>query len=161
MKNGVSEIIGQALFGDGAKGTAYRALRPLVCSRCGGLVAAGEMFTRDHASGQQGLRLWPRCQACLPFALDTGKPTRSALLQSLLTPTKQESAATTKHRGEPDRATPDVKPKADERPNAVERLKAEDARQAAEDERQRVDEAMRRRLGPALERSRRWRNGNR
>jgi hypothetical protein len=167
MKNGVSEIIGQALFGDGAKGTAYRALRPLVCSRCGGLVADGEMFTRDHASGQQGLRLWPRCQACVPFALDAGKPTRSALLQSLLTPTKQEPAAITEHRGEPDRATPDKRQEADERlkadeqPNADERLKAEDERQAAEDERHRVNEAMRRRLGPALERSRRWRDGNR
>jgi hypothetical protein len=147
MKDGVSEIIGQALFGDGAKGTAYRALRPLVCARCGGLVAAGEMFTRDGASGQ-GLRLWPRCQACVPFALDAGKPARSALLQSLLTPTKQEQA-TTKERGEQDQATGD------------ERRKAADERQRVADERQRVDEAMRRRLGPALERSRRSRPGNR
>ncbi|HEY0404740.1 MAG TPA: hypothetical protein VGC89_03380, partial [Pyrinomonadaceae bacterium] len=137
----VSEIIGQALFGDGAQAAVYRALRQLVCSRCGGVVAAGEMFTRDRKGGQQGLRLWPRCRRCVPFALDTGKQARSPLLQSLLNPTQQQQAAT-ENRGKPDHAT-------------------NDERQKAEDERQRVDEAMRRRLGPALERARRSRSGNR
>jgi hypothetical protein len=154
MKNGVSEIIGQALFGDGARGTAYRALRPLVCARCGGMVATGEMFTRAR-SDRQGLRLWPRCQACVPFTLDAGKPARSALLQSLLTPTKQEHAST-EHHAEPEHAIDDERRKA-----VDERRKVEDERLRVEDERQRIDEAMRRRLGPALERARRSRSGNR
>lgn len=140
MKKGVSEIIGQALFDDGAKGTAYRALRPLVCARCGGVVAAGESFTRDRAEGQ-GLQLWPRCQACVPFTFEPATPPRSPLLQSLLTPTKQEQSAN-ETRGEQERAT-------------------NDERRKALDKRTQIDEAMRRRLGPALERARRSRTGQR
>lgn len=131
MKSGISEIIGQAVFGDGSKGTAYRALRPLVCSSCGGLVAAGEMFTRERQAGQS-LRLWPRCQACLPFALATDRQTRSSLLKSLLTPTEHEQDAT----------------------------KLVEQEQAANDERRKTSEAMRQRLGPALERARRSRSDN-
>lgn len=133
MKSGVSEIIGQAVFGDGTKASAYRALRPLVCASCGGLVAAGEMFTRERRDGQ-ALRLWPRCQACAPFAIETSKPARSALLKALLTP------------AEPLR-------EAAETPAPQE--------SATNDERRKTIEAMRKRLGPALERTRRSRSGNR
>lgn len=135
MKSGVSEIIGQAIFDDGARGTAYRALRPLFCASCGGVVAAGEMFTRDPHAGGQGLRLWPRCQACVPFAFASGNTqSRSPLLKSLLTPTKQEEAATA-------------------RPFASE--------QETKDKRAKTADALRQRLGPALERTRRTRSGNR
>jgi hypothetical protein len=127
MKSGISEIIGQAVFGDGAKGTAYRALRPLVCSSCGGLIAAGDLFTRERQKGQS-LRLWPRCQACLPFALESGRQTRSDLLQALLTPTEQVSI-----------------PQRDEKEHAT------------DDEHRKTSEALRQRLGPALERARRSR----
>ena len=132
MKKGVSELIGQAVFGDGSKGTAYRALRQLVCASCGGAVAGGEMFTRDSAPGQN-LRLWPRCQACVPFTLESGRPERSSLIELLLTPTesKQATAAT--------------EGKKDNRTN---------------DERRKAIAAMRKRLGPALERSRQTRFGN-
>lgn len=134
MKSGVSEIIGRAIFGDGAQATAYRALRPLFCASCGGVVAAGEMFTRDPHAGQ-GLRLWPRCRECVPFAFAPGgNQPRSPLLESLLTPTKQEEATT-------------VKPGANER--------------EAHDKRAKTADAMRQRLGPALERTRRTRSGNR
>jgi hypothetical protein len=128
MKSGISEIIGQAVFADGSKGTAYRALRPLVCAACGGLVAAGDLFTRERQAGQS-LRLWPRCQACVPFALESGSRTRSSLLKSLLTPPEQDAAG-----------------------------KHDEQEQAANDERRKIDEAVRRRLGPALERARRSRN---
>lgn len=134
MKSGVSEIIGQAVYVDGERGTAYRALRPLFCASCGGVVAAGEMFTRDRHAGQ-GLRLWPRCQACVPFAFAPGgNQTRSLLLNSLLTPTRQEQ-------------TTARKTAANER--------------EANDKRSKTMEAMRQRLGPALERARRTRSGNR
>ena len=134
MKSGVSEIIGQAVYGDGSRGTVYRALRPLFCASCSGVVAAGEMFTRDRHAGQ-GLRLWPRCQACVPFALTPGgSQPRSSLLKSLLTPTKHEQAAI-------------PKPVSNER--------------EAHDKRAKTIEAMRQRLGPALERTRRTRSGNR
>lgn len=133
MKSGVSEIIGQAIFGDGAQGTAYRALRPLFCASCGGVVAAGEMFTRDPQAGQS-LRLWPRCRDCVPFSFAPAGQPRSPLLKSLLTPTEQDET-TPAQRG--------VK------------------EQEATNERVRTAEAMRQRLGPALERSRRTRSGNR
>jgi hypothetical protein len=139
MKNGISEIIGQAVFGDGAKGTAYRALRPLWCASCSNAVAEGDMFTRERQTGQ-GLRLWPRCQACVPFALETaGKRARSPLLQNLLTPVEQQSRAATVTRAEAASGT-------------------NDEQRRIKDKRQQAAEAMRQRLGPALERARRSRN---
>lgn len=138
MKNGISEIIGQAVYGDGTRGTAYRALRPLWCASCSNVVAEGDAFTRERQAGQ-GLRLWPRCQACVPFALETmaAKQSRSSLLQNLLTPTEPRPTATDK-RSEPARAAGDERPQ-------------------VKDQRQKAAEAMRQRLGPALERARRSR----
>lgn len=135
MKSGVSEIIGQAAFGDGTRGKAYRALRELMCASCSRLIAEGEMFTRSPLAGQQ-FRLWPRCAACVPFALESGGQERSSLLKALLTPVRQEKTAT--------------------------EIGNLDANQnATNDERLKIDEAMRRRLGPALERARRSRSGKR
>jgi hypothetical protein len=138
MKSGVSEIIGQAVFGDGTKGTAYRALRSLWCASCSNVVAEGEMFTREQQAGQ-GLRLWPRCQACAPFALETAaKRSGSALLQNLLTPGEQRETASPV-RGKTAKAANEEQPK-------------------VKDARQKAAEAMRQRLGPALELARRSRN---
>jgi hypothetical protein len=132
MNKGVSEIIGRAIFGDGSKGTAYRALRQLVCASCGGAVAGGEMFTRDRASGHD-LRLWPRCQACVPFSLEAVTHERSSLIEFLLTPI-EPAQSTTINQNEKESAT--------------------------NDERRKAVVAMRERLGPALERARRSRFGN-
>ncbi|HEX8000607.1 MAG TPA: hypothetical protein VF528_19660 [Pyrinomonadaceae bacterium] len=146
MKSGVSEIVGQAVFQDGAKGTVYRALRPLWCASCSSVVAEGEMFTRDTQAGR-ALRLWPRCRACLPFALRSerlDKQTRSSLLQNLLTPVEMDKAADENQSGQAFAAT-------------TKQQKAKDERPKPEDERQKAREAMRRRLGPALERTRRTR----
>ncbi len=136
MKSGVSEIIGQALFGDGSKGTAYRALRPLVCATCGGVIAAEEMFTRDQQAAGQRLRLWPRCQACLPFALAQDTKPRSPLLASLLMPPEQEQQQAS---------------------TAAPTAQEQDENEA----RSETLAAMRRRLGTALDRARRTRSGNR
>jgi hypothetical protein len=141
MKSGVSEIIGQAVFGDGSQGMAYRALRPLVCATCGGVIAAEAMFTRDRQSAGQRLRLWPRCQACLPFALARSAKPRSALLESLLAPPGQEAAEQQQQRATTVATT--AKERDESRP------------------REETLEAMRRRLGPALDRARRTRSGNR
>jgi hypothetical protein len=135
MKSGVSEIIGQAILEDGTEGTAYRALRPLVCATCGGLIAAKELFTRDRQAGGQRLRLWPRCRACLPFALAPVTKPRSALLESLLTPAGQPQEQLSK--GAPGAKERDEKGGRDE-----------------------IMEAVRQRLGPALARTRRTRSGN-
>lgn len=133
MKSGISELIGQAAFGDGTRGKVYRALRPLLCASCSRLIATGEMFTRSPLEGQQ-FRLWPRCEACVPFALESGKPERSSLLKALLTPSEPEKSTTeTGNSGKNERAT--------------------------NDERLKIDAAMRRRLGPALDRARRKRSG--
>lgn len=137
MKSGVSEIVGRAVFGDDTRGTVYRALRPLWCASCSNVVAEGEMFTRERRTGQ-GLRLWPRCRACRPFALGLDRQTRSSLLQTLLTPVEQDEAANENHSGPPSATT--------------------GAQQETTDKRQKAAEEMRRRLGPALERSRRSRN---
>lgn len=137
MKSGVSEIVGQGVFVDGSKGTVYRALRELWCATCSSVVAEGEMFTRDREAGQ-GLRLWPRCRACVPFALGLDRRTRSSLLQTLLVPVEQDEAAI----GNPGRTA----------------SATNDERQKINDKRQKATEEMRRRLGPALERGRRSRN---
>ncbi|MBD0326390.1 MAG: hypothetical protein ICV68_08160 [Pyrinomonadaceae bacterium] len=146
MKSGVSEIVGQAVFQDGTTGTVYRALRPLLCASCSSVVAEGEMFTRD-AQSERGLRLWPRCRACLPFALGLDrldKRTRSSLLQTLLTPVEQDKAADETRSVEAFAATD-------------EQQKATDEPQETKDKRRKATEAMRQRLGPALARTRRSR----
>lgn len=149
MKSGVSEIVGQAVFQDGTKGTVYKALRQLWCASCSSVVAEGEMFTRDpQQQAGRGLRLWPRCRACRPFALGLDKldkQTRSALLQNLLTPVEHDKTADEAQSTEAFAAT-------------VKR-KAKEERQETKDARRKATEEMRRRLGPALERMRRSRNG--
>ncbi len=145
MKSGVSEIVGQAVFSDGTRGTVYRALRPLWCASCSSVVAEGEMFTRDRQAGR-GLRLWPRCRACLPFALGLDTEPRSPLLQTLLTPVELDPAANETHDGKASA------------PHEGQQ-ETDDEQRKADDKRQKIDEAMRRRLGPALERTRRPRSG--
>lgn len=140
MRSGVSEIIGEAVLDDGSKGTAYRALRPLVCASCAKPLAAGEMFTRERLPGQS-LPLFPRCQECIPFKLEPVKalPPRSPLLSSLLAPADDESQ---RQHHLPARASTTKEP-------------------TAKDEQQRALAAMRERLGPALQRGRRSRFGKR
>jgi hypothetical protein len=99
MKQEVSEIIGDGMTAQGASVKVYRALRTLLCERCGGQIAEGEIFTRWPIA-QQLLRIMPRCLACAPFELQEQDktpthPPRSTLLTELLNTTRQsdETAA--------------------------------------------------------------------
>lgn len=51
MKAAISEIVGQAKDSRGTQTDVYRALRPLLCSRCGKGIEEGELFTRKKLAG--------------------------------------------------------------------------------------------------------------
>ena len=74
-----SERAGEAELGAAGRAAVYRALRELPCSRCGGVIREGDLFTREVglASGLPLLRL---CRGCVPFKAGGG------LLDSLLAP---------------------------------------------------------------------------
>src|SRR5215212_1726831 len=74
-----SERAGEALLDAGTRAALYRALRELSCSRCGGPIREGELFTRD-AEPASGLPLVRLCRGCAPFS------TRGGLLDALLAP---------------------------------------------------------------------------
>jgi hypothetical protein len=74
-----SEKAGECLRATGERTALYRALRELLCSRCGGVIREAELFTRgvDPASGLPLVRL---CRGCAPFSQD------GRLLDALLAP---------------------------------------------------------------------------
>ena len=74
-----SERAGEAVLGSGERASLYRALRELSCSRCGGLISEGELFTRE-AELASGLPLVRICRGCAPFSGGGG------LLDALLAP---------------------------------------------------------------------------
>lgn len=61
-----SERGGAALLETGERAELYRALRELSCSRCGGLIREGDLFTRE-AEPASGLPLVRCCRVCVPF----------------------------------------------------------------------------------------------
>lgn len=79
-----SERAGEAVLASGEKAALYRALRELSCSRCGGVLRVGDLFTRavEPASGLPLVRL---CRGCAPFSKGGG------LLEALLTPDDEGS----------------------------------------------------------------------
>lgn len=81
MKRGAphSERAGEAVLATGERVALYRALRELSCSRCGGVIREGELFTRE-AEPASGLPLVRFCRGCAPFSKGGG------LLDSLLAP---------------------------------------------------------------------------
>ena len=81
MKRGVphSERAGEAVLATGERAALYRALRALSCSRCGGVIREGGLFTRE-AEPTSGLPLVRLCRACAPFSEGGG------LLDALLAP---------------------------------------------------------------------------
>ncbi len=89
MRKGISEIIGTAKTNDKASIVVYRALRVLLCARCGTEITEGASFTRRTIS-EGGLRLLPQCQSCTPFTMSDGASNRSVLIESLLTPSTGE-----------------------------------------------------------------------
>jgi hypothetical protein len=90
MAKGISEIVGEADGTDGSRVTVYRALRQLFCAACGGTIGEGDLFTRRAFPGQ-GLRILPRCRGCAPFIPRDAVRGKSALIESLLTPTASEA----------------------------------------------------------------------
>jgi hypothetical protein len=74
-----SERAGEAVLGSGERATLYRALRELSCSRCGGVIREGGLFTREEEPAS-GLPLIRCCHDCVPFM--GGGRLLSALLDS-------------------------------------------------------------------------------
>ena len=80
-----SERAGEGVLASGARATVYRALIDLTCSRCGGPIREGTLFTREEEPFS-GLPLVRRCRACEPFKAGGG------LLEALLAPDGSGSA---------------------------------------------------------------------
>jgi hypothetical protein len=74
-----SERAGEAVLGAGVRAPLYRALRELTCSRCGGVIREGDLFTREAEPASE-LPLLRRCRGCVPFKKG------GALLDALLAP---------------------------------------------------------------------------
>ena len=74
-----SERAGEAVLASGERATLYRALRELACSRCGGVIREGDLFTRESGPASK-LPLMRRCRGCVPFKAGGG------LLDSLMKP---------------------------------------------------------------------------
>jgi hypothetical protein len=130
MEKAISEIVGEGNLKSGRTTEVYRALRSLLCSTCGAMIAESALFTRRRVKGI-GLRIMPQCQKCAPFVLKEDKKEKSALLESLL-------------REQPSDASKDVRAPSDRRSTEVSSKREEKS----------VDEEVRRRLGPALKRGR-------
>jgi hypothetical protein len=94
MKQGVSELLGEGMTAQGASAKVYRALRPLLCERCGVQILEGELFTRWPIAAQL-VRIMPRCRACVPFefAERCETPSRSPLIKELLSQPSQPGQA--------------------------------------------------------------------
>lgn len=74
-----SERAGEVVLGAGLRAAVYRALRELPCSRCGGSIPEGDLFTREQGPASE-LPLLRRCRGCVPFKAGGG------LLDALLAP---------------------------------------------------------------------------
>ena len=74
-----SERAGEAVLSSGGRATLYRALLELTCSRCGGVIREGDLFTRESGTASE-LPLLRLCRGCVPFKVEGG------LLDSLLLP---------------------------------------------------------------------------
>ena len=127
-EKGISQRVGEFDFGGGNRGAIYQALKPLVCSKCGSVIAEDELFTRRRV---QNLPLLALCRGCRPLKFRSDRA-HSALLRSVLT--AQSAAAVQQSSGE-DTTTED----------------------RAATQQDRLAEEMEQRLGPALERCRRRR----
>ena len=130
MDKGISEIVGDGNLASGGSAQVYRALRSLLCSTCGAEIAERALFTRRRVKGI-GVSIMPQCAKCAPFALQSSRKEKSALLRSLLAEQPADSSS-----------RKDVKDVSSE---------AASTSQAKEKD---LDEEVRQRLGPALKRGR-------
>lgn len=132
MKKGISEIVAHVDSTSGPKVAVYRALRPLICASCGSEISEGTLFTR-HTMADQGVHLFPQCQACTPFTLPSSS--QSKLIRSLLSSEPEKLVGQSQRAG---KSTKQVSSPASHR---------------------KIMEAVQQRLGPALARTRRSRSG--
>lgn len=102
MKKSISEIAGLADSVGRSSVTVYRALRLLLCARCGSEIKEGALFTRRTLPGY-GLRILPQCQECAPFTFRSGARGSSALIESLLSPAAEEVPVKTGKREPPEK----------------------------------------------------------
>jgi hypothetical protein len=133
MENAISEIVGRAYLDEGGEAQVYRALRALLCATCGSWIVEGALFTRRRVKGI-GVRIMPQCTECSPFALQADRKERSVLIRSLLGEQTADSGASA---GGPAPGSP------------------EESSRTQNEEQQKLSEAVRQRLGPALKRGRR------
>lgn len=125
MRDAISEIVGRGKLDDGHDARVYRALRALLCSTCGAVIAQNSLFTRRGVKGF-GLNIMPQCRKCAPFALLPEEQEKSALLQALL----REPAVDSEGANVPEH-------------------------EAAPEDQKNIAEEVRRRLGPALKKTQR------
>lgn len=130
MEKGISEIVGRGNLNNGRSTDVYRALRTLLCATCGAEIAEAMLFTRRRVKGI-GLRIMPQCPKCAPFTLQADRKEKSGLLQSLLAEQPTDSSRRS--------------------------IVSSEVDSQAQAKAKSVDEEVRRRLGPALKRSRRGR----
>ena len=80
-----SEKAGEAVLESGERAALYRSLLELSCSRCGGVIREGDLFTREEEPAS-GLPLLRRCRRCVPFSSGRG------LLDALLSQSDEVEA---------------------------------------------------------------------
>jgi hypothetical protein len=134
-KEAISEIMGRARVADQSSAVVvvYRALRSIRCASCDEVIAEGALFTR-HSVFEQGTPILPKCRKCVPFNVQPAEEkARHPMLDSILSPPAGQSSVS--------QSAPSKR----------------SASGSAQDhlEQERIAEAVRRRLGPALARSRR------
>ena len=80
-----SEIVGEVeLTEEKRRGSAHRALRPVICAGCGLIIPEGTLFVRILIP-ESGVPISPRCQKCSPFKLlEQTDQTESPLMNNLL-----------------------------------------------------------------------------
>jgi hypothetical protein len=66
-----SERAGEAALISGGRITLFRALLELTCSRCGGVIREGDLFTREYGPASE-LPLLRLCRGCVPFEVGGG-----------------------------------------------------------------------------------------
>jgi hypothetical protein len=62
MQKGISEIAGQGTIADGSTVKLYRALRTLLCEKCGAEIREGTLFTRWPLLMNQAMPIMPHCR---------------------------------------------------------------------------------------------------
>ena len=98
MRKAVSEVVGRADVKDGGGCRVYRALRTLLCAKCGITITEGQLFTRRSIYGG-GWQVYPHCQRCAPFQLRKDEARAAGtLLSSLFEQPKQPSEGTPQER---------------------------------------------------------------